>query len=93
MKEQELLEKGWEKETLTLHIQEYDPMLATNNKMRRLSYNLDKSFTSDQIALIERFLREVNRRFPNIKLCATGTGYIQREKDVEEPVQDETVEA
>ena len=79
--------------SMRLHIQEYDPMLATDNKMRRLSYELDKSFTSNQIALIERFLREVNCRFPNIKLCATGTGYIQREKDAEEPVQDETVEA
>lgn len=87
-REEELIEQGWEKEVLAIHIQEYDPQLVTENKFRRLSYDFGKSFTSDQITIIERFLKEVSRRFPNIKMFATGTGYVLPKKDVEEPSEE-----
>ena len=72
-KEKELLDSGmWKKEILCLHIQEIDKTAPKG--VRRLSYDLGDNFTDDQITGIERFLREVNRRFPNIKMFATGTG-------------------
>ena len=47
MTEQELLENGYERETLCFHIQEYNPTLTTDNKFIRLSYDLGRTFTSD----------------------------------------------
>lgn len=82
MTEQELLENGWEKEMLCFNIQEYDPQLTTDNKYRRLSYDLGRTFTSDQISGIKGFCDEINKRFPNIKMFVTGTGYVPK-KDKE----------
>lgn len=47
--DEELLKEGWKKETLCLHLQEYDPH-AFNDKdipFRRLSYDLRNDFTSE----------------------------------------------
>jgi len=41
--ERELLNSGWKREVLTLHLQEYDE--AYVNKHRRLSYDLGDDFT------------------------------------------------
>ena len=92
-REEELIEQGWEKEVLAIHIQEYDPQLVTENKFRRLSYDFGKSFTSDQINIIEQFLKEVNHRFPNIKMFTTGTGYVLPNKDVEESIHCTSLES
>lgn len=88
MSEQKLLENGYEREVLCFHIQEYDPQLTTDNKYRRLSYDLGRTFNSYQIADIKRFCDEVNKRFPNIKMFLSGTGFVKKEDD-EEPVTDE----
>lgn len=87
MTEQELLENGYEKEMLCFNIQEYDQHLVTDNKFRRLSYDLSRTFTSDQIAGIKMFCDEVNKRFPNIKMFLSGTGFIKKE-DNEEPIDE-----
>ena len=91
MSEQELLENGYEREILCFHIQEYDPNLPTDNKFRRLSYDLGRTFTSDQISSIKSICNEVNKRFPNLKMFLSGTGFVIKE-DVEEPVQDKALE-
>lgn len=81
MKEQELLENGYERETLCFHIQEYDPTLTDDDKFRRLSYDLGRTFTSDQISSMRMFCEEVNKRFPNIKMFLSGTGFIKKEDE------------
>lgn len=73
--EQELIAKGWKKETLSIHLAEYDECLAQPNKFRRLSYDLGNDFTPEQIGVIRSWVNEVNKRFPNIKLFVSGTGY------------------
>lgn len=74
-KEQELLDSGkWKREWMALHIQEIDKTAPKG--VRRLSYDMGDTFTGEQISSIERFVREVNRRFPNIKMYTTGTGLI-----------------
>ena len=87
MNEQELIEQGYKKETLTIHISEYDTNAPGGYNHRSLSYDLNRDFTDDQIAGIELFIREVNRRFPNIKMFATGTGWVKK-VDNGESVQD-----
>lgn len=87
MSEQKLLENGYERESLCFHIQEYDPQLTTDNKYRRLSYDLGRTFNSYQIADIKRLCDEINKRFPNIKMFLSGTGFVKKE-NAEEPVQD-----
>lgn len=72
--EQELIAKGWKKETLCIHLQEYDEKYEPY-KFRRLTYELGINFTSDQIGVIQNWINEVNKRFPNIKMVASGTGY------------------
>ena len=72
-KEKELLEKGWKKETMCFHLQEYDETVS--NKHRRMSYDIGSDFTAEQIGVIKNWANEVNNRFPNIKICITGTGY------------------
>lgn len=84
MTEQELLNSGWKKEVLCLHIQEYDELFK--NKFRRLSYELDRSYSQDQISGLQRWAQEINRRFPHIKMFITGTGYIK--EDAEEKTLD-----
>lgn len=78
-KELELLSNGWKREMLALHITEW----SGNEQMKatRLSYDFGDSFTSDQIYQIKNFVNEVNNRFPNIKMCVTGTGFIPEEKE------------
>ena len=78
-KELELLSNGWKRETLALHITEWSG--NEQMKARRLSYDLGDSFTQDQIYQIKSFVNEVNNRFPNIKICITGTGFIPEEKE------------
>ena len=79
-KEKELLDSGrWKRETLSFCIQVVDK----NSPMgvRSLVYDMGYDFTSDQIALFERFFREVNRRFPTVKMFANGTGFIPTNQD------------
>lgn len=80
--EEDLLKEGWKKEMLCLHIQEYDPHPFNDKEVpfRRLSYDLSDDFTGDQISTIKRWVNEVNNRFPNIKMCVTGTGLYKHEE-------------
>ena len=76
MKEEELLASGnWKRECLAFHIQEMDS--TAPNGVRSLSYDISDTFTGDQIAPIQGFVQEVNRRFPNIKMFLTGTALVE----------------
>lgn len=83
MDEKELIEKGYIKDMMSIHIQEYDPHVVNDKTFpfRRLSYDLTDTFTADQIATINRFVSEVNNRFPNIKMSVTGCGYTKKEEE------------
>lgn len=85
MTEQELIEQRYTKEMLAIHLQEYDPHPYNDKEIpfRRLSYDIANDFTEDQIAAIQRWVREVNNRFPNIKVTVTGTGYTKKENNEE----------
>lgn len=84
-KEQELLDSGkWKREWMMLHIQEIDETAPKG--VRSLSYDMGNTFTGEQISSIECFVREVNRRFPNIKMYATGTGLIPSNQDESDEV-------
>lgn len=82
MDEKELIEQGYKKETLCVHLQEYDPRTIEDVEIpfRRLSYDLSNDFTYNQIAIIRNWVKEVNDRFPNIKMYVTGTGYYKPEE-------------
>lgn len=47
--DEEFLKEGWKKETLCLHVQEYDPHPFNDKDIpfRRLSYDLRNDFTSE----------------------------------------------
>lgn len=77
--EEKLIADGWEREILCMHIQEYDEKYE--NKFRRLSYDISNTLDGDAINALQRFAQEVNRRFPNIKMFATGTGYVKKEAE------------
>lgn len=80
--EQELLASGqWKREFMVFHISEIDNTCPTG--VRRLSYDIGDNFTSDQIEVIKSFFDEVNRRFPNIKVFATGMGLVKVEENEE----------
>lgn len=81
MDEKALIEQGYVKDMMTIHIQEYDPHTVNDKEFpyRRLSYDMTDTFTADQISIIRRWANEVNNRFPNIKICLTGTGYTKKE--------------
>lgn len=81
MDEKALIEQGYVKDMMTIHVQEYDPHTVNNKEFpyRRLSYDMTDTFTADQISIIRRWANEVNNRFPNIKICLTGTGYTKKE--------------
>ena len=83
MDEKELIEKGYVKDTMSIHRQEYDPHVVNDKTFpfRRLSYDLTDTFTADQIATINRFVSEVNNRFPNLKISVTGCGYTKKEEE------------
>ena len=83
MDEKELIEKGYVKDTLSIHIQEYDPHVVNDKTFpfRCLSYDMTDTFTASQIAIINRFVTEVNNRFPNIKMSVTGCGYTKKEEE------------
>ena len=81
--EQELIAKGWKKETLSIHLAEYDEQLIPN-KFRRMSYDLGNDFTPEQIDVIRNWTDEVNKRFLNIKLFVSGTGYYMPEINEQE---------
>ena len=72
--EQELIAKGWKKETLCIHLQEYDEKYEPH-KFRRLTYEFGTNFTSGQTDIMRAWINEVNKRFPNIKMSVSGTGY------------------
>lgn len=75
MTEEELLATGkWKKETLQINIAEVDNTVPSG--IRRLTYDMSNTFSHENISQIEAFIREVNRRFPNIKMFATGTGLV-----------------
>lgn len=81
MDEKALIEQGYVKDMMTIHVQEYDPHTVNDKEFpyRRLSYDMTDTFTADQISIIRRWVNEVNNRFPNIKICLTGTGYTKKE--------------
>ena len=79
--EKELLDKGWKKETLQIHLQEYDETCQYPSKHRRLTYDMRDDFTQDQIGTLRMWANEVNNRFPNIKVCITGTGFYKDDND------------
>lgn len=73
--EEELLATGkWKKEMLMLNIAQIDDTVPSG--VRSLSYDVGDTFSHEEISQIEAFIREVNRRFPKIKMFATGTGFI-----------------
>lgn len=49
--EKELLENGWKKEMLIIHISEYDE--SAPKKFRRLSYDISDDFTGKQIGVLK----------------------------------------
>ena len=85
MTEEELLATDkWKKDTLMLHIAELDSNAPSG--VRRLSYDVGDTFSLENIVQIEAFIREVNIRFPNIKMFATGTGFVPIEDENEQSV-------
>ncbi len=89
--DEELLKEGWKKEMLCLHIQEYDPHPFNDKDIpfRRLSYDLRNDFTSEQIGTIKTLINEINNRFPNIKMSATGTGFYKPQAKLTDLLQEE----
>lgn len=83
MDEKTLIEQGYVKDTMTIHIQEYDPHTVDDREFpyRCLSYDMTDTFTADQIAIIRRWVNEVNNHFPNIKISVTGCGYTKKEDE------------
>ena len=74
-KEKEMLDSGkWKREALSFCIEVVDKNCPMG--VRTLVYDMGYDFTSDQIALFERFFREVNRKFQTVKMFTEGTGLI-----------------
>lgn len=77
----------FERDTLCLHVATINPSHNTDgensNPFIRLSYDLGNDFTDSQIAAIKGFVNEVNKRFADVKMFTTGTGYVPK-KDKEE---------
>ena len=69
--EESLLKDGYEKESVCIHIAEYDKSLECGT--RRLSYDIGKNCNC--IGDLKSFASEVNKRFPNIKMFVEGGGY------------------
>ena len=85
-KEQELIDSGmWKREILSFSISVIDK--TSPYGVRRLTYDIGDDFTSDQIASFEQFFREVNRRFPTVKMFTMGTGLVPVEDDTDKDVQ------
>lgn len=79
MTEEDLLKDGWKKECLQIHITEFDKTLEYG--ARRLTYDLGTYFNSEQIGQLQHFIQEVNNRFPNIKVCLSGTGFFKEDQE------------
>ena len=73
--EESLLKDGFERETVCIHIAEYDKSLECG--ARRLSYDIDKNCNC--VSDLKNFAAEVNKRFPNIKMFVEGGGYVKTE--------------
>lgn len=69
--EESLLKDGYEKESVCIHIAEYDKSLECS--ARRLSYDIGKNCNC--VGDLKSFASEVNKRFPNIKMFVEGGGY------------------
>lgn len=69
--EEGLLKDGYEKESVCIHIAEYDKSLECG--ARRLSYDIGKNCNC--VGDLKSFAEEVNKRFPNIKMFVEGGGY------------------
>lgn len=69
--EESLLKDGYEKESVYIHIAEYDKSLECG--ARRLSYDIGKNCNC--VGDLKGFASEVNKRFPNIKMFVEGGGY------------------
>lgn len=69
--EESLLKDGYEKESVCIHIAEYDKSLECG--ARRLSYDIGKNCNC--VGDLKSFVSEVNKRFPNIKMFVEGGGY------------------
>lgn len=70
--EESLLKDGYEKESVCIHIAEYDKSLECG--ARRLSYDIGKS--CDCVDVLKNFAEAVNKRFPNIKMFVEGGEYV-----------------
>ena len=79
MEDKELLEQGWKKEMLCIHVSEYDERVPS--KHRTLSYDISNDFNSKQIAVLKNWANEINNRFPNLKVSLSGTGFIPDEQN------------
>lgn len=79
MTEQELLDNGWKREMLSLHIRQYNQ--STPSKAIALSYDIADDFSSNQISALKHFVEEVNIRFPEIKMFITGGGFVKDETE------------
>lgn len=77
--EEDLLKNGWKRECLQIHISEFDKNLEYG--ARRLTYDLGTNFNGEQIGSLQHFIQEVNNRFPNIKVCLSGTGFFKEDQD------------
>lgn len=76
--EEQLLKNGWKRETLCVHIDEFDKNIESG--ARRISYDLTDTFTQDQIAHLKNFANTVNSRFLNTRISFTGTGFVEDKK-------------
>lgn len=72
--EKDLLDQGYIKQCLSVHLVDYGDKIGSNN-VRRMSYDLGRDFSQEQIAVLQSWVNEVNNRFMNIKICLSGTGY------------------
>lgn len=71
------------KQILCFHVQQYTK--PSEYGRIRLSYDMDDSFSDQQIAMLKNFASEVNNRFPDIKMSLTGTGYdFEQEENITE---------
>ena len=79
--EKNLMKNGYEREFAVFNIQEYDPhpggTEGTMHPFRRLSYDLGRDFSDSQLHALQQVSQEINKRFPNIKMFITGTGWQQ----------------
>ena len=76
--EKDLIANGYKKETLSIHVTEYNDVYP--NHMKQVGYDISDTFDGEQIAALKNWANEVNRRFLHIKIAISGTGYFKPEE-------------